>query len=105
MGPETPQDVVDRKEYSHIQGMLPHTKLPTGTQAAQNFGCFFKYCFLGDIGFLTDSTVWFLVVLFQPSIQIQIQCFCLFKLDVGLHKYILNEVNIPSLNRCFSLMH
>lgn len=89
--------------------ILSHTELPTSTQTVQNVGFVFQVLFSSRylVDILIDSFACFLAGLFQPSIQIQIQSFCVFKLDTGLYECMLNEVNIPSLNRqiFFSLMN
>lgn len=71
----------DRKEFYHIE--TAH-KYPNSSEALLFFQIVFSRRYTNK--YIKSATARFLAELFQPASQIEIQDFCVFKLDVGLYE-------------------
>lgn len=74
------QDVITERNFITY-------KLPTSTQTPQKL-LFFQTVFSRRYAnkYIESAAACFLAELFQPSSQMEIHCFCVFKLDVGLYE-------------------
>lgn len=82
------------------KGILPCTKLPTSPQPTQNLSCFFQVLFSRRyINRYINRQLCMLSCRVVLAFHLDTNSVCVFKLDVRLHEYMLNEGNIPSLNR------